>query len=547
MNRKIWMILLIVLGNSLLLFSQNCKIGDVIVNPDGSRGVVFWVNEDRTGGWMVAMEDASTGCAWGKRTMMSDLPFPSNFTGGGGQFRFDMLLPELDGKVNTQKIRTKAQSTSDWPTPYAAGVVDYDNGWYLPSAGQMRILFGNLPLIESKVSSDAGFTTLSSSKYYWTSTQNTQDYAWTVRGSTGVFYGSYYKTNTNNAVRAIRDFEMTGGFASYHWDPTDEVTADIHVAPSETTTYTVTVTMGTSCSVEDTQTITVVHVHDTVISATSCGSYDWEGDTYSVSGNYTKSLTSPEGCEYTATLHLTIIDDLEVSIVADDNELCEGESTTLHAVVQPVEFYAPGDILCTDGSIVKPSNWPAAGKTAKGIVFYVDASGRHGWAVDKNITLCGVPNDLGNVVVKWSSNNYSNRDIPDLHNFDQWRDAIRDFDGHSNTQIIRDYTNATTQNVETYPAAWSVDFENGWYIPAAGQLNILFGEILVVNASLALSGIGGAQISPDDEIWSSTEFLAPDYTYIRALKLQLSGDGGTGRIMHDEKKQKRTLRAVIDF
>ncbi|MBR4391091.1 MAG: hypothetical protein IKT08_03180 [Bacteroidales bacterium] len=284
----------------------------------------------------------------------------------------------------------------------------------------------------------------------------------------------------------------------------------------------------------------------TEISATDCGSYEWEGDIYTVSGDYTKTLTTPGGVEYTVTLHLTILDDMSVTVAADDDELCEGESTTLHTVVPPVAFYAPGDILCTDGSIVKPSAWPVAGKTAKGIVFYVDASGQHGWAVDKDITH-SLYDTSQPELVKWGSNNSDYWDVPNLYNYEQWKDAIKDFDGYSNTQIIRDYTFVSTNDPRTFPAAWSVDFEHDWYIPAAGQLNVLFGEILVVNSSLNLSGIGGTPISPDGEMWSSTEFSSPDYTYVRALKIQMNGNISTGRILHEEKKQKKTLRAVIDF
>lgn len=39
--------------------------GSVITNPDGSMGVVFYTNPTGTGGTMVALDDASDGCAWG--------------------------------------------------------------------------------------------------------------------------------------------------------------------------------------------------------------------------------------------------------------------------------------------------------------------------------------------------------------------------------------------------------------------------------------------------------------------------------------------------
>ena len=95
------------------------------------------------------------------------------------------------------------------------------------------------------------------------------------------------------------------------------------------------------------------------------------------------------------------------------------------------------------------------------------------------------------------------------HNYTHWRDAITDFDGYTNTQIIR--STPTTTNPT---AALVVDFDNGWYLPAAGQLNLLFGELVYVNASLTL--VGGTRIEDttgtygtnygDVYLWSSTEW-----------------------------------------
>ena len=69
--------LLLLLNNSLLLFSQNYQIGDVIVNPDGSKGVVFWVNETYTEGWMVAMEDFPDDYQWGAKQLINNMNYQS--------------------------------------------------------------------------------------------------------------------------------------------------------------------------------------------------------------------------------------------------------------------------------------------------------------------------------------------------------------------------------------------------------------------------------------------------------------------------------------
>ncbi|MBQ3733074.1 MAG: fibronectin type III domain-containing protein, partial [Bacteroidales bacterium] len=41
-------------------------------------------------------------------------------------------------------------------------------------------------------------------------------------------------------------------------------------------------------------------------SATACESYNWEGEIYTVSGNHTRTFTTPSGCDSVVTLHLTI-------------------------------------------------------------------------------------------------------------------------------------------------------------------------------------------------------------------------------------------------
>ena len=56
--------------------AQSYQIGDVIQNSDGSQGVVFYINPSRTGGWMVALQDASPSCPWGTS---SDIPNLNNY------------------------------------------------------------------------------------------------------------------------------------------------------------------------------------------------------------------------------------------------------------------------------------------------------------------------------------------------------------------------------------------------------------------------------------------------------------------------------------
>ena len=152
-----------------------------------------------------------------------------------------------------------------------------------------------------------------------------------------------------------------------------------------------------------------------------------------------------------------------------------------------------GDIFCTDGSTVKPEQFASSGKTAEGIVFFVDGEDHQGWVVSLE---CQATN------TNWvSSGHYEDMyDIPLLENYEYSREAMYDFDGYNNTDIIR-----STHGADWYPAAWSVDFDHGWYLPAAGQLRWMMAYINEINASLAV--VNGTIFTFDRPrwYWASTE------------------------------------------
>ena len=171
--------------------STEFAIGSLVTNPDGSQGVVFYVDPSGTEGWMVALNDASTGCQWGTTTNVPSLvELPVNSP---------IALSELSGYCNTGNLRAFQGEGSG----YAAAQVDYANGWYLPSVGQLRKLYSALPFIESALTA-AGGTTLSDGTY-WSSTEFSASDASTPAFALG-------NTNKTSAcrVRAIRNFVTAG-------------------------------------------------------------------------------------------------------------------------------------------------------------------------------------------------------------------------------------------------------------------------------------------------------------------------------------------------
>lgn len=240
---------------------------------------------------------------------------------------------------------------------------------------------------------------------------------------------------------------------------------------------------------------------------------------------YTVSAYQDDDLVGTAQQTVAVYQDPELSITTNtgSSEICEGDTIVLYVTVGGSVDVRAGDILCTDGSLVRPTQWPC-GKTAKGVVFYVDATGQHGWAVDLDYS---VAPGTTNLTMKWSSQNQT---ISGLQTYSLWMDAISDLDGKSNTQKIRSFGTASN-----YPAAWSVDFDNGWYLPAIGQLNLLYGEYFAVNSSLDI--VGGVVMSSGD-LWSSS-VRAMDKAYMVRIN--------NGYINAETKSYTKYVRAVIDF
>lgn len=451
-----------------VVFGQNYHIGDVYTAPDGSKGIVYYLHPDGSGGWVVALNDASTSCVWGDAV---DVPGLANrtYTSYGV---YQLFLNDTAGYAHTQTIRNYQNNNT-----YAAGIVDFDHGWYLPSLAQIRMLYSQLPFISDAIV-EAGGTDLTTGDY-WSSVEQNASNAWAVYFNYGNFINK--SKSTAGCVRAVRSFSYGNEPVqiSYLWS-TGDTTASITVTPTRTTTYTVTVSTPGGCADTVEHTIVVGASSNEEISQNACDSYEWNGHTYTQSGDYTFVYPMPGGCDSVVILHLTVDHTPQVTISVSADSICGGDEVTLQATATgttPITYLQPvaiGDILCTDNSVVKPSAWPVPGKTALGVVFYVDDTGEHGWAVHLNEQ---------QINLKWST---LLNDIPDLVNYTIRREALADFNGYGNTQIIR----AAGTSVE-YPVAYAVDFANGWYLPALGQATILVTEIHEINPTLQI--VGGTQ------------------------------------------------------
>jgi len=187
-----------------------------------------------------------------------------------------------------------------------------------------------------------------------------------------------------------------------------------------------------------------------------------------------------------------------------------------------------GDILCEGNAIISPANYPSSGATAIGVVFYVDNTGQHGWAVALENS---ASSSWGGCGGQWSPCS----DTP-LVNLNSKRQAIYDLDGFENTRIVREYSS-------DFGAFNVVDFESGWYLPAIGQLNYLYGNLVEVNASLLVAG-GTAFNS--NQYWSSTESSQDGAWFLTSSGELLNYDAHSNG-WYDWKGSTRGVRAARNF
>ena len=186
-----------------------------------------------------------------------------------------------------------------------------------------------------------------------------------------------------------------------------------------------------------------------------------------------------------------------------------------------------GDIMCVqdgDTTFVHPGNYTGG---AIGVVFYVDESGEHGWVLHPQTQASGI---------YWSY--YCELPLG-LTGWNSIREAIYDLDGYDNTYFLR---LASQNDHNIYPGAWVVDFEYGWYWPALGQLNILYGSLPIVNNSLEL--IGGESLDGRWVCWSSSV-----YGFDNDCALYISDSGQMGAIIKSrtELTHPIIIRSIRNF
>lgn len=164
------------------------RIGDLVSFADGSKGVLIHVERDGKSGWAIALQDANNAAAleWAPGKENATQALNKTLKQENPAYRtLDDLLPLLQdtaGYATTKAIRSAAGGKKEaFPAAFA---VDFDNGWYLPSAGQMFSAFAVEPFVKKTLEENGGKAL---DGMYWTSTPHSEKAAWYVDKLLGVF------------------------------------------------------------------------------------------------------------------------------------------------------------------------------------------------------------------------------------------------------------------------------------------------------------------------------------------------------------------------
>ncbi|MCL2028752.1 MAG: hypothetical protein FWG79_09760, partial [Bacteroidales bacterium] len=313
------------------------KIGDSIHNSDGSVGIVFWINPEGTKGYMLDTRNYGNSSFQSRLGIISNLSEVSTFV---------EWLNDMNGYSNTFHIRNWEAYNFNFgntcSSSAAACKADLDNGWFLPSAGILNLLYNAYPFIHQKMV-EYGGNPLSGSR--WSSTQVSEGhpggYAVIMSSSGGLVSSS---KNTSSGVCIVREFSMPASVnfdydttLTYLWSTGDTVTNFI-AKPTADTLFTVTATSSVGCATTASRQIFISRNEPQEIFDTICIGYayrqngfDLPPDSNILVGDFTYQKTlHNDDCEIDITLHLTKKPSEETIIV---DSFCDGKSYIHNGVI----------------------------------------------------------------------------------------------------------------------------------------------------------------------------------------------------------------------
>ncbi|MCQ2230933.1 MAG: gliding motility-associated C-terminal domain-containing protein [Paludibacteraceae bacterium] len=318
------------------------KIGDLVENPDGSKGIVCYLAPDGKSGTMVAMTDLTDVSVIGESAF--DVVKGADMT---KRQSIRSTMEEWSGYENTQALRQLGDATL-FPAVWR---VDFEHGWYLPSVAQMNHLYVNANILDSSLVRQGGDELSYNS--YWTSTYygstTSTAYGWYINMAQGDLDVSNMMDSA--LVRPMRDFVYCDTYeipvdssCFYKWN-TGDTTPSVMVYPHQTTTYEVEVSAyGGICSFTLAKDIYVQSDEPIVTQRTICHGQTYKDDYFEAteSGTYTREVENG-ACKQTMVLDLEVLNPTDTLFLRD--VACLGMLYQKNGF--NIKTYAPGMVYDT--------------------------------------------------------------------------------------------------------------------------------------------------------------------------------------------------------
>ncbi|MBO4615677.1 MAG: hypothetical protein J5709_11240 [Bacteroidales bacterium] len=187
-----------------------------------------------------------------------------------------------------------------------------------------------------------------------------------------------------------------------------------------------------------------------------------------------------------------------------------------------------GDILCTDNTVISHDAFASSGRTALGIVFFVDNTQQHGWALALN--------DASATTMPWGDNTVMCY-LDSYSNYTQL--TMNDTIGSIRCDSIARKAQHDGMTLSAYSIAvnTAIQYGEGWYLPAIGQLAIMYANMPEINA--ALDVVQGSSKMNGQRYWSCTE----ENTGVTSAWLLLFNGAST----YSPKGDYASVRAIRNF
>lgn len=171
---------------------ERSKVGDLKIFPDGTQGIVFYMDQEGKG---LAVSLDETEMVWDANNNFFDINTLKNLGSNSHGFNYG------EGKTNTQMIIQYLGSNA-----YAANwCVMYGDGWYLPSVGEMYYLVINAKkgsLLANSLKAKGGGKL---SGWYWTSSEHNREEALNVSDGGSVHTETKEEETKVRAIRAFKE------------------------------------------------------------------------------------------------------------------------------------------------------------------------------------------------------------------------------------------------------------------------------------------------------------------------------------------------------